>query len=134
MNPYAAVSVVEASSASIGDMLAAVDYAAERADVVSMSWGVNDSAAVDLLTMLSDYKVSVARKSAAFGARREPGVRDSLETCRGQCRLPKVQKNGKKEEHLYLFLRATTGKENGNEGQSAHCYQSADDGQIADDG
>jgi subtilase family serine protease len=45
VNPHASVLVVEASSASIGDMLAAVDYAAERADVVSMSWGANDSAA-----------------------------------------------------------------------------------------
>ncbi len=44
MNPHARVSVVEASSASLGDMLAAVDYAADTADVVSMSWGANDSA------------------------------------------------------------------------------------------
>jgi subtilase family serine protease len=45
MNPYARVLVVEASSASLGDMLAAVDYAADHADVVSMSWGANDVAA-----------------------------------------------------------------------------------------
>jgi subtilase family serine protease len=42
-NPEARVLVVEASSASLKDMLAAVDYAAERAEVVSMSWGSKDS-------------------------------------------------------------------------------------------
>jgi subtilase family serine protease len=45
MNPNASIWVVEAKSDSVTDLLAAVDYASTtiQADVLSMSWGVNDS-------------------------------------------------------------------------------------------
>ena len=62
MNPYAAVSVVEASSANVHDMLAAVDYAAANADVVSMSWGANDAAA------FAPYASRFSREQVAFVA------------------------------------------------------------------
>jgi len=45
MNPNANISVVEAKSDSVSDLLAAVDYASNtlQVDVISMSWGVDDS-------------------------------------------------------------------------------------------
>ena len=45
VNAEAAVLVVEARSAGVTDLLAAVDHAAANADVVSMSWGAADAAA-----------------------------------------------------------------------------------------
>ena len=62
MSPYARVSVAEASSASIQDMLAAVDYAAANADVVSMSWGAGDSA------VFAPYASRFAREHVTFCA------------------------------------------------------------------
>jgi subtilase family serine protease len=51
INPNANIWVVEAKSDSITDLLAAVDYASSnlQADVISMSWGTNDS------TLLTNY-------------------------------------------------------------------------------
>jgi len=48
MNPNAAIYVVEAKSDKIPDLMAAVNYANNKiqADVVSMSWGINDSASL----------------------------------------------------------------------------------------
>jgi subtilase family serine protease len=40
--PGANILVVESKSESLGDMLAAVDYAGQHASVVSMSWGFNE--------------------------------------------------------------------------------------------
>lgn len=45
INPNATICVVEATSASVTDLLAAVDYATNvlKADVISMSWGLDDN-------------------------------------------------------------------------------------------
>jgi subtilase family serine protease len=61
-NPHARVLVVEATSASLGDMLAAVDYASAHADVVSMSWGANDAAA------FAPYASRFSREHVSFVA------------------------------------------------------------------
>ena len=62
VNPHARVLVVEATSASVADMLAAVDYAADNAEVVSMSWGANDSAA------FAPYASRLSRANVVFCA------------------------------------------------------------------
>jgi len=48
INPNATIWVVEATSASVPDLLTAVDYATKvlKADVISMSWGLDDNASL----------------------------------------------------------------------------------------
>jgi hypothetical protein len=63
-NPNADVYIVEAKSDTIKDLLAAVDHATNviRADVVSMSWGMNDNLA------LTPYSSHFTNKSVCYCA------------------------------------------------------------------
>jgi subtilase family serine protease len=64
MNPNSSIWVVEARSDSISDLLAAVDYASNtvQADVISMSWGIDDS------TYLSSYNTHFNNPNVCYCA------------------------------------------------------------------
>lgn len=64
VNPNAEIWVVEARSNYVPDMVKAVNYATDviKADVISMSWGVNDS------TILSRYSQNFKRNNVCFCA------------------------------------------------------------------
>jgi len=64
INPNADICVVEAKSNSVKDLLAAVNYAENviRADVLSMSWGGNDSAS------FSSYSSSFSNQNICYCA------------------------------------------------------------------
>jgi subtilase family serine protease len=60
--PGAHILLVEAASSSYSDLFAAVDYAAQHADVVSMSWGGSES------TSETSYDAHFAGRSVTFTA------------------------------------------------------------------
>jgi hypothetical protein len=70
-----------ATSASVADMLAAVDYAADNAEVVSMSWGANDSAA------FAPYASRFSRANVVFCAASGDHQRRVVAVRRGNVRL-----------------------------------------------